>query len=213
MLDKIQSLFGQQVSQEVAQELIQSSSEIDSKIYDVTIMFLDIRDFTAFADSREPVEVARFQNIVFGELIEIVRANNGIVLQILGDGIMAVFGAPVVRTDHARNAIKAGYQMVQTVKELAASGKIPPIRIGLGLNSGNVIAGNVGNESRRFYSLTGKNVIIVARIEQLNKEFDSQFLVSEGVVRGLEGLGVAGEDLGGVALKGIERPVRIHRLA
>ena len=133
MLDKIQSLFGQQVSQEVALELIQSPSEIDSKPYDLTIMFLDIRDFTLFADSREPAEVARFQNIVFGELIEIVRANHGIVLQILGDGIMAVFGAPVVSPDHAENAIKAGYEMVERVKALGEAGKIPLIKIGIGL--------------------------------------------------------------------------------
>ena len=213
MLDKIQSLFGQQVSEEVAHELIESPSEIDSKTYDLTIMFLDIRDFTVFADSREPVEVARFQNMVFGELIEIVRANHGIVLQILGDGIMAVFGAPVVRTDHAENAIKAGYEMVQKVKELGDAGKIPPIKIGIGLNSGTVIAGNVGNESRRFYSLTGKNVIIAARIEQLNKEFDSQFLVAESVYRAQEGRDLSVENLGDVALKGIEQPVGVYRLA
>ena len=77
MLDKIQALFGQQVSEEVARTLIEGPSEIDSKPYDVTVLFLDIRDFTVFADSREPEEVARFQNIVFGELIEIVRANQG----------------------------------------------------------------------------------------------------------------------------------------
>ncbi len=213
MLDKIQSLFGQQVSEEVADELIRSPSEIDSKSYDLTIMFLDIRDFTVFADSREPAEVARFQNVVFGEVIEIVRANHGIVLQILGDGIMAVFGAPVVSPDHAENAIKAGYEMVQRVKELGEAGRIPPIKIGIGLNSGNVIAGNVGNESRRFYSLTGKNVIIAARIEQLNKEFDSQFLVSDSVYRAQQGLALAVEELGDVALKGIEQPVGVYRLA
>ncbi|PON15112.1 hypothetical protein C2W62_25525 [Candidatus Entotheonella serta] len=212
MLDKIQSLFGQQVSEEVALELIRSPSEIDSKTYDLTIMFLDIRDFTVFADSQEPAEVARFQNIVFGELIEIVRANYGVVLQILGDGIMAVFGAPVVRPDHAENAIKAGYEMVQKVKELGNTGIIPPIKIGIGLNSGNVIAGNVGNESRRFYSLTGKNVIIAARIEQLNKEFDSQFLVSESAYRAQQGLELSVEALGDVALKGIEQPVGVYKL-
>ncbi len=201
----------QQVSEEVAHELIQSPSDIDSKTYDLTIMFVDIRDFTVFADSREPAEVARFQNIVFGELIEIVRAHHGIVLQILGDGIMAVFGAPVVSTDHADNAITAGYQMVQRVQELGEAGTIPPIKIGIGLNAGTVIAGNVGNASRRFYPLIGKNVIIAARIEQLNKDFDSQFLVSESVYRAQQGLELAVEDLGDVTLKGIEQPVGVYK--
>jgi len=213
MLDKIQALFGQQVSEEVARTLIESPSEIDSKTYDVTVMFLDIRDFTLFADSREPEEVARFQNIVFGELIEIVRAHQGVVLQILGDGIMAVFGAPVVRPDHARNAIQAGYQMVERVKALGEAGRIPPIRVGIGLNAGKVIAGNVGNETRRFYSLTGKNVIIAARIEQLNKEYDSQFLASESAVRAQNTHWPSAQSLGDLPLKGIEQPVGVYRMA
>lgn len=213
MLDKIQALFGQQVSEEVARTLIESPTEIDSRPYDVTVMFLDIRDFTLFADSREPEEVARFQNIVFGELIEIVRANQGIVLQILGDGIMAVFGAPVVRPEHAQSAIRAGYQMVERVRALGEAGRIPPVRVGIGLNSGRVIAGNVGNESRRFYSLTGKNVIIAARIEQLNKEYDSQFLASDSAVRAQSGAVPSAQSLGEVALKGIEQPVGVYRLA
>lgn len=213
MLDKIQALFGQQVSEEVARTLIESPTEIDSRTYDVTVMFLDIRDFTVFADSREPAEVARFQNIVFGELIEIVRANQGVVLQILGDGIMAVFGAPVVRPDHARNAIQAGYQMVERVKTLGEAGRIPPIRVGIGLNSGKVIAGNVGNETRRFYSLTGKNVIIAARIEQLNKEYESQFLASESAVRAQKAHWPSAQSLGDLPLKGIEQPVGVYRMA
>jgi len=213
MLEKIQALFGQQVSEEVARTLIESPTEIDSRTYDATVMFLDIRDFTLFADSREPEEVARFQNIVFGELIEIVRANQGIVLQILGDGIMAVFGAPVAMREHARSAIRAGYEMVERVRALGEAGQIPPIRVGIGLNSGRVIAGNVGNESRRFYSLTGKNVIIAARIEQLNKEYDSQFLASESAVRAQKGAAPSARSLGEVALKGIEQPVGVYRLA
>jgi len=213
MLDRIQALFGQQVSEEVARALIESPAEIDSKPYDVTIMFLDIRDFTVFADSREPEEVARFQNIVFGELIEIVRAHQGVVLQILGDGIMAVFGAPVARPDHARNAIQAGYQMVERVKALGEAGRIPPIRVGIGLNSGKVIAGNVGNETRRFYSLTGKNVIIAARIEQLNKDYDSQFLASESTVGAQNAHRRTAQRLGDVPLKGIELPIGIYRMA
>jgi class 3 adenylate cyclase len=153
MLNKIESLFGQQVSQEVAQEMIKSESEIDSKIMDVTAMFLDIRDFTVFADSREPAEVARFQNIVFSELIDIVRNYKGIVSQILGDGIYAVFGAPVEDKDHAIHAVEAGFEMIKNIKRLGEEGKIPEIKIGIGLNSGKVVAGNVGNETRKFYSL------------------------------------------------------------
>ncbi len=213
MLAKIEGLFGQQVSQEIAQEMIQSESEIDSKTYDVSVMFLDIRDFTLFADSREPVEVAKFQNMVFGELIEIVKRHNGVVLQILGDGIMAVFGAPVVNSSHAQHAVSAGHEMVDRIKSLGEAGAIPKIKIGIGLNSGKVLAGNVGNESRKFYSLTGTNVIIAARIEQLNKTYQSQFLISEAVLKRLTEPLSTHEPLGEIPLKGIEKPVPIYKLA
>ena len=88
VLQKIETLFGQQVSKEVVKELVNTEGEIDSKLCNVTVMFLDIRDFTSFADSRLPEDVASFQNIVFGELINIVQKYKGIINQILGDGIM-----------------------------------------------------------------------------------------------------------------------------
>lgn len=210
---RIKTLLDQQVSQEVAQEMIKSESEIDSKIMDVTVMFLDIRDFTVFADSREPEEVAKFQNIVFSELIEIVRTHKGIVSQILGDGIYAIFGAPVKNKKHATNAVNAGLDMIQKIKELGQQGKIPEIRIGIGMNSGKVMAGNVGNETRKFYSLTGTNVIIAARIEQLNKKFNSQFLISENTFNAVKHKGFHYVDLDKVALKGIGRSVNVYKLA
>jgi class 3 adenylate cyclase len=213
LVNKIRSLFGQQVSQEVAEEMIESESEIDSKITEVTIMFLDIRDFTRFADSRDPADVARFQNIVFSELINIVREHQGIVSQILGDGIMAIFGAPVAIKDHLNSAVNAGYTMIQRIQELGDSGKIPSIRVGIGLNTGTVMAGNVGNELRKFYSLTGSNVIIAARIEQMNKKFNSQFLVSGSVYQGMEEPEHPVDSLGEYELKGIEKKIPIYKLA
>jgi len=213
MLEKIETLFGQQVSKEIAQELVTMEGEIDSKLYDVTVMFLDIRDFTAFADSRAPEEVASFQNVVFGELLDIVREHKGITNQILGDGIMAVFGAPVTSNSHAFDAVTAGYAILDKVKELAEEGKIPQIRIGIGLNSGKVIAGNIGNARRKQYSLTGTTVIIAARIEQLNKVYKSQFLVSEEVYREIGKNRYTITELGDVELKGIEQAVGIYQLA
>ncbi|NNF33790.1 MAG: adenylate/guanylate cyclase domain-containing protein [Saprospiraceae bacterium] len=211
MLDKVGALFGQQVSEEIAQELISSEFEFESKQLEVSVMFLDIRDFTRFADTNEPNEVAGFQNAVFSELIQIVKENKGVVLQILGDGIMAVFGAPVINEDHAENAVNAGKKMVDRIQELGREGVIPPIRVGIGINSGKVIAGNLGNESRRFYSLTGKNVIIAARIEQLNKIYGSQMLISGMTYDELK-LKPEVEEIGMIELRGIVDKVRIFNV-
>ena len=213
MLEKIETLFGQQVSREVANELVSNNEEVQSKAYDVTVMFLDIRDFTVYADSKAPEEVASFQNIVFSELIKIVRKHKGITNQILGDGIMAVFGAPVTSKTHSSRAVAAGYDILEKVAELSKDGKIPPIRLGIGLHSGRVIAGNIGNAFRKQYSLTGSTVIIAARIEQLNKKHCSQFLISETVYQEIQPKELDVIPLGKTALKGIERPMSIYQLA
>ena len=153
-----------------------------------------------------------FQNIVFSNLIDILEENNGIVLQMLGDGLMALFGAPTVKPDHALDAVNASFSILDAIQKLANEGKIPKIRIGIGLNSGNIIAGNLGNEKRKAYSITGKNVIIAARIESLNKQFKSQFLISESVYEAIPSESFQVKDLGQTSLKGIEKPVNIYQL-
>jgi len=186
--------------------------EVDSKLCQVTIMFLDIRDFTSYADSKLPKEVATFQNIVFNELINIVRANKGIINQIVGDGIMATFGAPVFFTSHITDAVNAGYSMIEKIKQLGEEGKIPPIKVGIGLHTGQVLAGNIGNEFRKQYSLTGKTVIIASRIEQLNKIYDSQFLISDDIYKEVKNSGYPISHIDEVKLKGIKQPIDIYRL-
>ena len=214
LLQRIRTLFGQHVSREVADELIAHDiEESDSKSFEVTIMFLDIRDFTVFADSRAPKEVANFQNTVFSELINIVRAHKGIVLQILGDGIYAVFGAPLRNETHVADAVDASYAMLEKTKELSEEGKIPPIRVGIGLHTGKVIAGELGNEYRKLYSLTGSNVIIASRIEQLNKDLKTQFLVSEAVYQKTIKMGYPVTSHGKTKLKGIAKPIGVYQLA
>ena len=212
MLEKIRWLFGQQVSKEVATQMIASENEIESRSFDATVMFLDIRDFTVFADSRDPMEVAKFQNIVFGALIDIVRIHKGVILQLLGDGLMAVFGAPVEDPNHQQHAVNASFDMLQKIEDLATNGSIPKIRVGIGLHAGNILAGNLGSDVRKFYSLTGKNVIVAARIEPLNKQFKSQFLISDTVYEAIQKDNLEIEHLGAIPLKGIENPVNIYKL-
>jgi class 3 adenylate cyclase len=214
LLQKIKTLFGQHVSTEVANELISNTHNIaESKPYEVTIMFLDIRDFTAYAEVRSPKEVANIQNTLFSEYITIVKDNKGIVLQILGDGLMAVFGAPIVTPSHPKDAIQAGHTMLEITNLLFESGQIPKMKLGIGLHTGKVIAGEIGNDSRKFYSITGTNVIIAARIEQLNKLLESQFLISETVFQRIQEADFASQSKGSFELKGISEKINIYQLA
>ncbi len=208
---EIQRLFGQQVSKEVVEELISKGEEFRSKKCHVTVMFMDIRDFTKFADANTPEEVASFQTTVFSELVDIVRKHQGIVNQMLGDGIMAIFGAPVETPNHQRDSLLASFEILETIELLGKSGKIPQIRAGIGLHSGLVVAGNVGNKIRQQYSITGTTVNMAARIEQLNKPFASELLISETVFPYLPE-GMPSESLGKVELRGIEEPIEIFKL-
>jgi class 3 adenylate cyclase len=212
MLEKIETLFGQQVSEEVVKELITQKDDIHGKAYNVTIMFLDIRDFTRFADLRDPKEVASFQNIVFGELIEIVRKQRGNTIQLLGDGILAVFGAPVESNTHITDSVAAGYAMIKKVNELSEKNMIPKIRLGIGLHCGKIIAGNIGNAYRKAYSLTGTTVIISSRIEQLNKFYNSELLISEDIYQEIKNSEHQIINHGKVKLKGIKLPMGIYQL-
>lgn len=210
--DKIRVLLGQHVSNAVAGELLSRKEDYSTtKAYDASIMFLDIRDFTLFADSRAPSEVANFQNVVFSELISIVESNRGIVIQLLGDGIFAAFGVPEKNDSHQLDAVTSGIAMIDKVKHLTQQGKIPEIKLGIGIHSGRVVAGEIGNDSRKSYSLAGSNVIIAARIEQLNKELNSQFLISESVFDKIQHLNIPFSYKDEWKLKGIAKKVKIYQ--
>lgn len=212
LLQKIQTLFGQHVSTEVADRLIKKDlGKEEQNSYQATIMFLDIRNFTKFANAHSPAEVVKFQNIVFSEMINIVRKHKGMVNQLLGDGVLAIFGAPIANTTHVRDAISAGFDMIDAVNHLAAQGQIHPIKIGIGVHTGQIIAGEVGNEYRKLYSVSGSAVIIASRIEQLNKKFNSEFLVSDAICKQMNHEYECVEH-GKIELKGISEPVGVYQL-
>ena len=179
--EQLKNLLGQQVSSGVAQQLMDSGKADMAQKKFVCVMFLDIRDFTPFAEQLEPEELIQYQNDVFGLMIDIVDRNNGVINQFLGDGFMATFGLQENQTNVCDNALEAAIKIITVVNEKSASNAIPNTRVGIGLHAGNVVAGNVGTAIRKQYSITGNTVITAARIEQLNKRFESQLLISEEV--------------------------------
>jgi adenylate cyclase len=175
-------------------------------------MFLDIRDFTSFATRRLPEEVVAYQNAVFGFMLEIVTEHHGIVNQLLGDGFMATFGAPVEVGNCSVHAVAAGREILAGLQERITDGRLAPTRVGIGIHAGEAIVGNVGTDTRKQYSVTGSVVILASRIESMNKELGSQFLISEEVWNELGTAGGRGECVGPVMLKGHERPLSLFRL-
>jgi adenylate cyclase len=208
--NEMEVLFGQQVSREVLKALVEDRDTI--KKTEATVMALDIRNFSGFAEKRSPDEIMEFQNKIFGPILMIINQHQGVVNQILGDGIMATFGSPVENILHADMAFLAGLKIVDKVKELCEQGIIPETKVGIGLHLGKVITGNIGNEQRKQYSISGTAVIIAFRVEQLNKEFESEFLITEEVKNRIEPGKVPIMFIGSTSLKGLDSMVNIYRV-
>lgn len=208
--NRIEKLFGQQVSKEVVDALINQPEE--SKKVEASIMFLDIRDFTSMVESKTPQEIIEYQNKVFEPIIDIINEHEGIVNQILGDGIMASFGTPIEREDHARKAFQCGLKILNKVDTLSMQKNIPTTRIGIGIHTGPVVTGNIGNDERKQFSISGSAVIIAARLEQLNKKLASQFVISKQVFASLNADNVGLLAVGSHEFKGIGEKIEVYKV-
>jgi len=209
--DYVTNLFGQHVSPQVVDRLLAAGSTTSSDTRQVAVMFVDIRGFTAAARSRTPQEVVDRLDAAFTVLVEIVDRNGGIVNKFLGDGFLALFGAPLDDPDAPRRAVTAAREMLAAIEQHNIRSDWP-LRIGIGLHLGHVVAGNVGSPRRKEYTVIGDTVNLASRIEDLNKEFGSQLLISD-TVRQAIGQGVDAVPLGDVPIRGYEQPVRVWRLA
>lgn len=208
----VETLFGQQISMEVAEKMLENNGSLESRRMQVAIMFIDIRNFTRFASGKRPEEIVQYQNAFFKIVIDTVTRHNGIINQFLGDGCMITFGAPVQLQNPAQHAVDAAVLLLQELNVAIENGKLPATRVGIGIHTGEAVTGNIGTAQRRQYSITGGVVILAARIEQLNKELGSQLLVSEDVVQAIE-TQVPATCFGYVALKGWHNPVSVYKLA
>lgn len=211
--DRAVRIFGQHVSPEIAEKLLHQPVEIGGELRNVCVMFLDIRNFSSYAATARPEAVMAYLNTLFDFMIDVVNEHQGIVNKFLGDGFMAVFGAPVDDSQHCVHAVNASLKILDRLDRLNASGEIYPTRVGIGLHTGEAVTGNVGSAKRKEYTIIGDVVNLASRLEQATKDFDARLLISEAVKRNLDGNLSAIEDLGAVALKGQPLPARVFKLA
>jgi len=175
------------------------------------VMFVDFRSFTAGARERSPQEVVDRLDGAFAILVDILDRHGGIVNKFLGDGFLALFGAPLEAEDAAHRAVAAAREMLDA-NDRVNKATHWPLRIGIGIHIGEVVAGSIGSPRRKEYTVIGDTVNFAARIEALNKEFNSQFLISQAV---RDALGEDGKDavaLGEVPIRGYDRPMAVWQL-
>jgi adenylate cyclase len=210
---RILGMFGQHVSPEVVERLLSQDVELGGEVRHVCVMFLDIEGFTTFSESRRPEEVVAYLNSLFSFMIDSVNRHHGIVNKFLGDGFMAVFGAPISDASDCRNAVAAALELVDRVETMSASAEIAPTRIRIGLHAGEAVTGNVGSTARKEYTIIGDVVNLASRLEQLNKQFGSRVLASETVTARIDGLVERATPHGAIQVKGREAPVQVYELA
>lgn len=181
--DRVRSLLGKVVSPEIAEKLLSREVELGGEERRVTVLFSDLRGFTAFSERRPAQETVSLLNTYFTRMSAAIEAHHGVVDKYLGDGIMALFGAPLSQEDDAGNAVLAALAMQDALaglnREFGARG-LPELTMGIGINSGDAVAGNLGSPERLNYTVIGDSVNLAARLEGLTKRLgpDERILVS-----------------------------------
>jgi len=213
--ERIRETFGRYVSPEVRDEILAGRVSLAGDVREVTILFSDLRDFTAWVESHPPAEVVRDINEYFTLMEGAIRAHRGLVLQFIGDEIEAVFGAPIAEPHHADQALAAALEMRRRLAEWndgrRAAGRVA-IRHGIGIHTGEVLAAAIGSPERQSYALVGDSVNLASRIQDLTKDVGAEVLVSGATVRRLREPGAL-EPLPAVRVKGRAADVEVYRAA
>jgi len=210
--DQQRELISKFATKEVAEDLLTSGFSLGGNQVDASAMFCDIRSFTSIVESRDPAETIELLNDYYTLMMDAIGGEGGVVNQIVGDGLMAIFGAPLPNEDHRRRAVLAARQMVELIRlfnEERAAGDQLQIEIGVGIASGPVIAGYTGTIHRATYTCVGDTVNIAARLEAHTKVLNRPILIDENTQRGV-GEGIALEAQGEVQVKGKTRPVTVY---
>jgi adenylate cyclase len=207
---RVVAVFGQHVSPAVADRLLAERAH-GAELRRVCVMFLDVRGFTAYASGRPPAEVMAHLNALFGPMIETVNRHHGIINKFLGDGFMAVFGAPLADERACAHAVAAALDLVGAHERAIEAGAIAPTQIGIGLHVGDAMTGDVGSTLRKEYTVIGDAVNLASRIEGLTKQAGARVLASAAVWRELDP--PAGQSLGPMSVKGVSEPIEVYKLA
>jgi adenylate cyclase len=210
--DQQRELISKFATKEVAEDLLTSGFSLGGKQVDASAMFCDIRSFTTIAEAHEPAETIELLNDYYTLMMDAISGEGGIVNQMVGDGLMAIFGAPLPREDHRQGAVLAARQMIELIhlfnEERAARNSVQ-VRIGIGIASGNVVAGYTGTLHRATYTCVGDTVNIAARLESHTKVLNRPILIDENTRLGL-GDGIAVEAQGNLSMKGKTQPVKVY---
>ncbi len=214
---KMQRLFGQYVSKDVFARLVANPelARLGGERREMTVLFSDIRGFTTVTERGRPEETVQMLNEYFTRMVEVVFKHRGTLDKFVGDMVMALFNAPLDDPDHAEHAVLAALEMIDELQSLnarwKAEGRFAELDIGIGVNTGPMIAGNIGSEAIMSYTVIGDAVNLGSRLESLNKQYGTRIIISEATKQQLSGRYLF-RPLGDVVVKGKTQPVAIFEV-
>jgi len=212
--EKIRDTFGKYVTPEIRDKILSGDIPLNGEMRTATLLFSDLRDFTAYVEANSPEEVIKSMRAYFTAMQKAIRLHHGLVLQYVGDEIEAVFGVPLSYDGHTDKAILAALEMRKSLEDLnrqrVMEGKVP-FRHGIGIHTGEVLAGNTGSKDRLSYALIGNTVNLASRIQELTKECQCDILVSEEAVKGLKNAVDMKEALSKM-VKGYSKPITVFKI-
>ncbi len=212
--DQLRTTFGKYMTESVVQHLLSGKVTLGGETLRVTILFSDIRSFTSISEKMEAHALVALLNEYFTEMVSIVMRNGGVVDKYIGDAIMAVFGAPVPTEQDAANAVRAAVQMRQALarlnERLQARG-MEPLRTGIGIHTGDVVAGNIGSEQRMEYTVIGDPVNVASRLESNTKELKVDVLISDATYEATKEI-IEARPVKELSVKGRAEPVLTYEV-
>ena len=214
---RMRDLFGRYVSKEIADQVLSDGGgELGGKQVHATALFSDIRDFTGLAERMPAAQVVELLNRYYTRMVDVVVAEGGIVNKFGGDSLLALFGVPIRQPDHALRAVRAAWQMNRALAEFNAeqiSLGLPALSIGVGISSGDMIAGNVGGEARREYTVIGDPVNLASRLQSLTKDLNTPVLLSEHTRQELGEEQVQVRERERLTVRGKSEPTLVYELS
>ena len=212
--DKLRVTMGKYMTQSVMDHVMGGKVELGGELLTVTLLFSDIRSFTSISETMSAQELVKLLNEYFTEMVTVVMEEGGVVDKYIGDAIMAVFGAPVPKADDALRAVRAAVRMRHALaalnEKLVARG-VAPIKTGIGLHTGEVVAGNIGSEARMEYTVIGDAVNLASRLETSTKELGTDVLISDDT-NALLGDEFETRAVREITVKGRVKPVMVYEV-
>lgn len=210
--EKMKDAFGKFVSQEIAEQVLKGEIRLGGERKTAAVFFSDIRQFTSISEKLEPEEVVEFLNQYMTRMVKCINDTGGVVDKYIGDAIMAVWGAPISTGNDTENAVNSALAMRKSLAEFnrgRGGVKNPVIKIGCGINTGPVLAGQIGSEERMEYTVIGDTVNLASRIEALNKTLGTDILISQDAYNLVKGI-YAVEKMSPINVKGKKEPQQIY---